>query len=312
MDFSKLKPIGHTYIKDDIIWCEHSGSGAEFIAEGGNVNITLIGKGFAECRVAIYINEKRVHDLLLNEREKRVNVELDVTSVIRIIKLSEAAPSVFGIVEIEADSISPTAKKPLLIEFIGDSITCGYGVDDEDREHGFSVAKEDFTKTYAYKTAAALNADYTVTAFSGYGIISGYTDNGEKNRESILPPFYPPAGLSSHPDVIVINLGTNDDSYCGDDTDRQAEFEEAYVDFLEQIRQTNPSVPIICTLGIMGSRLYKRIETAVKDFDNVYTLKFTEQIEADGYAADWHPSEATHQKAALQLIEFIKEISCTP
>lgn len=48
------------------------------------------------------------------------------------------------------------------MEFIGDSITCGYGVDDPDKEHHFKTATEDVTKAYAYKTALALNADYSM------------------------------------------------------------------------------------------------------------------------------------------------------
>ena len=73
------------------------------------------------------------------------------------------------------------------IEFIGDSITAGYGVDDEVKEHGFSTATEDVTKTYAYKTAAALQADYSIVAYSGHGIISGYTGDGEKNTGLLIP-----------------------------------------------------------------------------------------------------------------------------
>ena len=34
---------------------------------------------------------------------------------------------------------------------------------------------------------------------------------------------------------------------------------------------------------------------------------FDTQVEADGIAADWHPSEATHTKASQKLADFIKE-----
>ena len=53
-------------------------------------------------------------------------------------------------------------EKPLKIEVIGDSITCGYGVDDEDENHQFTTATEDVTKAYAYKTAKALDAEYSI------------------------------------------------------------------------------------------------------------------------------------------------------
>lgn len=40
----------------------------------------------------------------------------------------------------------------------------------------------------------------------------------------------------------------------------------------------------------------------------VYTMKFDVQQSSDGYGADWHPSEATHTKAADKLTAKIKEI----
>lgn len=40
----------------------------------------------------------------------------------------------------------------------------------------------------------------------------------------------------------------------------------------------------------------------------VFTMKFDAQNAADGIAADWHPSEKTHEKAAEKLVSEIKEI----
>ncbi|MGO4271005.1 hypothetical protein AB4Z22_14345 [Paenibacillus sp. TAF58] len=52
------------------------------------------------------------------------------------------------------------------------------------------ATRGDVTKTYAYKTAAALQADYSVVAYSGHGIVSGYTGNGEKNTGLLVPNNY--------------------------------------------------------------------------------------------------------------------------
>lgn len=76
------------------------------------------------------------------------------------------------------------------MEFIGDSITCGYGVDDEVAEHQFKTATEDVTRAYAYKTARMLNADYSMFSASGYGIITGYTEGDVKLEDQRLPQFY--------------------------------------------------------------------------------------------------------------------------
>lgn len=340
-----VRTIGRTQMLEDTLWMVHSGSGAEFSVTGTKVSITLkadsscIGNADGKTRIAIYVNGERVADEMVDKVEKTVTAfESDTAEscIIRVIKLSESANSTCGITKIEAvaaDDIQPTEPKEKLIEFIGDSITCGYGVDDEVKEHHFSTKTEDVTKTYAYKTAESLGTDYSMVSFSGYGIISGYTGDGEKKPSQTLPQYYDKLGFSygtymgkfspqnvtwdftkRQPDLIVINLGTNDSSYVLGKADRKEEYTAEYVEFLKKVREYNPDAAILCTLGIMGDDMYPAIEDAVERYQtetgdsNVYSFKFDVQSYSDGYAADWHPTEATHTKAATKLTAEIKEI----
>lgn len=243
----------------------------------------------------------------MDEREKDVVLfesESEETAEIKIVKLSECAMSNIGIrnLELNGGSIAPTEEKEHKIEFIGDSITCGYGVDDEDPTHSFSTATEDCTKAYAYKTAEKLDADYSLVSISGYGIISGYTANPENIVDNqTIPPYYETLGFCYNtfangerpsdiawdfakftPDCIVINLGTNDASYCNTQ-EKMDTFAAAYTEFLKTIRENNPDAKIFCTLGIMGANLYPSIEYAVYNYteetgdDNIvsYSLKIS-------------------------------------
>ncbi|MNV60859.1 Endoglucanase E precursor [compost metagenome] len=242
--------------------------------------------------------------------------------------------STIGIHGITVDSkegIKPTPDNVHKIEFVGDSITCGYGVDGENEQHSFSTSTEDVTKTYAYKAVQELQADYSMVSYSGYGIISGFTHNDQKLTSQLLPDYYEKVGKSDGkfdgvlepqsvswdfnkfiPDLIVINLGTNDDSYTKDDADKQAEYAEQYIEFLKMVRRNNANATILCTLGIMGDRLYPFLEQAVNDYTketgdaNLAAMKFDVQLTADGYGADWHPSVTPHSKAAEKLIPQIK------
>ena len=63
------------------------------------------------------------------------------------------------------------------IEFIGDSITCGYGIDTACEANTFSTTNENVNKAFSYLTAAALGADASFVSYSGHGLISGYTGN---------------------------------------------------------------------------------------------------------------------------------------
>lgn len=340
-----VKVLGRAKEQNNTLWLVHSGTGAEFSFVGTAATITLQADNThsfhkdTQARIAIYVNGERVVDDMVDEYEKSYTVFESETArecTIKVIKLSEAANSTVGISKIEVlsiDDIKPTENSHRFIEFIGDSITCGYGVDDEDKEHHFSTSTEDVTKAYAYKTAEALGADYSMVSFSGYGIISGYTGDGKKLPEAILPLYYDKLGFSygaymgsnypqdmtwdftkRQPDVIVINLGTNDNSYTQGEVEKEEEFISAYITFLKTVRGNNPKSTILCTLGIMGTELYPSVVQAVERYQsetgdtNVYTMDFDVQIPSDGYAANWHPTEKTYSKAAQKLAAEIQKI----
>ncbi len=338
-----VRTIGRTMQAKDSLWLVHSGTGCEFTFTGTKATVKLKpDSSFMNrnnrARVAIYVNGERVVDGMVDQIEKVYTVwESDTAQecTVRVVKLSEAPYSTIGISAIDVtcfDSIKPTADSGKLIEFVGDSITCGYGVDDLDASHHFSTTTEDASKTYAYKTAEKLGADYSLVSFSGYGIISGYSGDGQKKTEQLVPDYYDKMGnsggtylgdfvaqemywdFSKQPDVIVINLGTNDASYVKGDAAKKEEFTKAYAAFLKQVREKNPEATVFCTLGIMGADLYSCIEDAANRYiaetgdDKVYTMRFDTQNSADGIAADWHPSEKTHEKAAQKLVAKIKEV----
>lgn len=339
-----LKVLGRATFTEDTLWMVHSGSGAEFQFVGTKAVITFQGDSSAytgsgnQTHVGVWVNGECVADFMMDKKEKSVTVfESDSRQdcTITVVKLSESPSSTVGIKLIEAESeadIAPTPMKEHYIEFIGDSITCGYGVEDENKDHHFSTETENAAKTYAYKTAQALDADYSLVSFSGYGIISGYSGDGQKNGEQVLPKYYDKLGFSygnymgqipfdadwdfakRQPDLIVINLGTNDESYTGTDQARRDEFAEGYVAFLKQVREKNPNAMIFATLGIMGDGLYPSVQAAVEQYqaetgDNkVHAMRFTPQSMSDGIAADWHPSEKTHTKAAEKLTKEIRTV----
>ena len=144
------------------------------------------------------------------------------------------------------------------------------------------------------------------------GEVYDYTDTNFEQRRGIEPLSEWDFGGGS--DIVVINIGTNDYSYTGKDEDRQYEFYEAYYDFLGDVREHNPEADIVCTMGIMGAELFGQIEKAAEDYsadnsdEHIYTMKFDYQSEEDGYGGDYHPSVATHEKAARQLVNFLETL----
>ncbi|MDE7281722.1 MAG: GDSL family lipase, partial [Ruminiclostridium sp.] len=159
-DDKNVKMLGRTaFLDDDILYCAFSGTGIEFTFTGTKCSITVVGdsgstgsaNADSQARVGIYVDGERIIDDMVDHAEEVYNVidsDTEVTATVSLVKLSETANSIMGIKEIKVvgSEIKPTANKDMLIEFVGDSITCGYGVDDPDKDHHFSTKTEDITK----------------------------------------------------------------------------------------------------------------------------------------------------------------------
>ena len=335
-----VKLLGRTYKADDgSLWMGLSGTGAELEFTGSKLSVTLKGStdiADKTARGGVFVDNEKKEDICVGTAEQTVDIDgkgSEAVSV-RIIKLSECSASCCAITAIDAHGgqIKKAADKARRIEFVGDSITCGYGVDDYDLTHGFATATEDCTKAYAYKTAQALGADYSLVSYSGYGIVSGFTDSGVKNTSGLVPPYYDYYGFTENggfgssdpsqlkwdssafkPDVVVIFLGTNDISYTGYDEQRCGEFTQKYIEFLKQVRANNADAKIVCTLGTMGTVLFGGMQEAVRQYSqetgdsNVTTLELPVQdVTADGMTINGHPTEKTYDKVSALLADKIK------
>ena len=343
MKFSDVKHIGRTCEDNGLLWLGLSGSGIEFYATGKSAAITLVGDRTAtadwaekdRARHAIYVDGEKIVDECMTENEKTITLFDSAeakTAVVRVIKLSEAPMSLVAIKEIVADKITPTPEKKLRIEIIGDSITCGYGVDAKGELEDFTTATEDVTRAYSYKTVTALDADYSFVSYSGHGIISGYTGEGIKKETELVPPYYESFAFSrggtdsftafDHkwdfsrfvPDLVIINLGTNDASYCLDKEDRINEYIAEYEKFLGVVRSHNKNAVILCILGLMGQRLCPAVEKTVENYrknsgdTKIYSHRINDQNPENGYGANYHPTEKSHSIATDELLPKIKEI----
>lgn len=334
-----VRYIGRNLYSDNTAWLVQSGSAIEFTVTAKSAEITFVGdkyfKGIIDesPRYAVFVDGELLIDEVLMEKNKTISLfseDTDKTAVVKVIHLSEGMYATFGISEIKVNSssdtpITPAEKKNLQIEFIGDSLTCGYGVEGTENS-SFSTSTENFMKTYAYLACEALDADYSTECNSGYGILSGVTFDGTKDTEKIHPPIYCNYGIftpydvpwvfESHPnDIVVLNIGTNDASYTRSIPKLESEFKEEYIDFLKLIHENNPEAYIICTVGTIPVGTLMNVEkTAVEEFRKTTgwdKILFYESVQieiSDGYGSDKHPTEITQRKNAERLVQVIKGI----
>ena len=333
-DSSSVRLIGRTYRTADTTWLPQSGSAIEFQVTGRSITLELAGDNSVfnepdlQPRFAVLLNGSVILDDTLGEPKRTIEVfreDTEQTAVIEVIHLSEANQGELGIKKITVESsavnpLTPTENKAMCIEFIGDSITCGYGVEGKPGDTEFMTTTENFMRTFAYLTAQKLGADYSTIAFSGYGIVSGYTADGTKQEDMLIPPLYDYVSQSSRIpwnhkthdyDVIVINLGTNDNFYTENDPKRIEEFAEGYESFLSYVHQTHPESRVICMLGAMGGeQLFPSVEQAVKHVKETdgsdITALFLPKIDPASAGTDGHPNPADQQEIAAVLVEAIQ------
>jgi lysophospholipase L1-like esterase len=203
------------------------------------------------------------------------------------------------------------------VEFIGDSITAGYGNEAPGKEVHFSFATENAWLTWGAVAARALDAELSCEAISGIWL----QDNGKKaampaqwNKTMPFTPSAPWDFATWQADAVVVNLGTNDSSTKV--LIEQQKWHDAYIPFIASIRAAYPKAHIFLTIGSMGHGVENAIpkynaaiaeELAKAGDTKVHSLAIPNQrMDLDGIGADWHPSVKTHQKMADVITAAIK------
>ena len=115
---------------------------------------------------------------------------------------------------------------------------------------------------------------------------------------------------ANRPDIICINLGTNDTSLGNYDIDA---FELAYKKFLVHLRTLQPQAKIVMLTGPMlhGEALKdvtEVLDRLAETDDHYYRFDLSEQTGELGYGADHHPSAAQAARNGEELTAYLRTI----
>ncbi len=219
--------------------------------------------------------------------------------------------------------VTPTPLPKRKIEFIGNSITCGYGVEDTECTDHYIDETENHWLSYATLTSNALQAQHFSISRSGIGAYRNY-DGPATGSPDAMPQMYDLTLYHDstqrwdfhrwQPDVVCINLGTNDFSTPGYDVHR---YEQAYMALVKHVRSCYPQAGIVMMSGpMLGAEPNALVKTTLdkikkalnKQGDKlIFRFDFTPQDGSLGYGADYHPSAAQHRKMAQELTSFLRE-----
>ena len=244
----------------------------------------------------------------------------------------------------------PVEDKNLKIEFIGDSITSGEGIIGAKQEEDWISMWFSSTDNYTAMTAKELDAEYRVISQSGWGVLTSWDNNphynipeyyekvcgiltGENNKE--LGALNENNFNSWQPDIVVVNLGTNDggafqspewrDETTGE-THKQRlmedgtfhpkdleAFEGAIENFLVKIRKYNKKAQIVWAYGMIGIVMMPAIYRAVEAYKqktgdkqvSIFQLPKTTERSVGSRS---HPGKLSHEQTAEELSGYLKEL----
>lgn len=206
------------------------------------------------------------------------------------------------------------------IEFIGDSHTCGYGTEGKSAKEPFTPETENCNLAWGCIIARYFDADYTLIAHSGQGMVRNWGVPSESSdctmRDRLTRTFDMDETQqwdysSYRPDIVVIKLGTND--YSENISPSEEAFNEAYAEAIGKIRKAYGNVPVLCVAPSEYTVVYDNLRKLVADMQdpNLYCTALIPGIinwDSD-MGANFHPNHQGHRKLASAVIPYIATIT---
>lgn len=333
----------------DAVYFNWSGSGFAFRFSGTAASVRLLsGVNGEEPReqdfigyVGVYIDNipYEISRFAVNQKDGWYVAVENIPHgehTVYVVKETEAPHGRAAVLELECDGelLSPPVLPTKRIEFIGDSITCGYGNICSVNTSEFVTREENFSQTFAAVACRILGAVPTTVAVSGNGFFHTY----DCNTHNIIPELYKYTDKFLHEhcgqktekwdfakdkcDAVVVKLGQNDAQYCigadlptEDRTNeiikkRRKQFCNAAEDFLRDIRKYRPNTPMIL---IYESDMYLKDEVmsaAEKSDCNIHLLEISPKRPHESVGANGHFSVYTHTRVGMIVAQKLTDILC--
>lgn len=322
-DQGLLKTIGHAGFVGDDFQMDWTNAGFEITGTLSG-DVSIVAKRTDHPGMVNDIDGSYVDVIVDGGEPTRVKIPAGTDTIKLVSGLAEgkhtvqvtsATSAAFGSLSVSHVEFTGTldAPKPenskLHILAIGDSITAGFGVygkNGEASNFADQVEKNDGYYSYAAVVGRELDAKLCVVAKES-GRTSEMHDYVNKlNIRSGAPNW--DWSKDTH-DVVVINLGTNDE---GNGTAKETVLADAK-SLLDDMRAKNPNAEIIWVYGMMRKDYEDVYQTAVKYMNDkgdskVHLLEMEKNEE--GLAG--HPNKAAHAEYGKQLADYIRSLVNEP
>lgn len=312
---------GRRYAEGGRLFFNHCGASFKGVFEGTKLSFDLFSDAAERGRNA-YVRltvDGKTRRIRLPIGQKTLTVTLPQGKHdFELIKLTETANNSLGVAYLETDGkfLPYKEQTKLKIEFIGDSISTGFGVLAKEVYGEYKTKEQDVTKAFPYLTVRALSAEYRVIAAGGWGILKS------KYSPYAIPDFYDNIDLLRNrrkydgdfvPDLFVVTLGTNDFSYLSDLSEEKrkterAEVKAAFIAFLQRLLTRNKPVVLVYgffeypDLGAMTEEVWREMDSPLLSTLEVQSANVLNDVRAG------HPGKRCHRLAARRLAKAIQAL----
>lgn len=328
----RVKLIGRAEVTQAGIVPHTTASGIAFYSDcGGTIEMTIYGSDnlFDAQYFIVYVDGEIYNRVTLDHKRKGNEVTDTLVMAedleqgmhrIEILRETEEINAYCRFVDITLNgTMTPVAQAPMLIEFIGDSITTGYGAYPQTAQSALKQEsdhpiRQAGTKSYAYLTGQALGMDIQVCCTSGYGVEVGW--NGYTNLQEMYEYTAYHHDHSSDSakwsfertaDVVVINLGTNDSSARTRFGVTEAQVLAGIKNMMQLVREKNPDAKIVWVTGMMGTTFKNGTIANVEELGGADAGYYFCELPLGTSGGGGHPNEEEHAAAAQVLTEFLLE-----
>lgn len=307
----KIRLLGRAKVTADGTTVDHSAAGIEFQAfMSGELTVTVSSDEVAFFTV--YIDGKRLEERFeVRYGEKTLTLasfEGNYLHTVRLLKETESmnALSTFSEIRMTGYIVDAPDERDFFIEFIGDSLTCGYGnLGDSSSTAPGGPLWQNATQAYAFIASEKLGAEASIIACSGMGVDEGWRDYEAEEFYSALSYHRNTAEkfeFDKRPDLVVIHLGAND--YALDAP--KSSFIASCKSLIKCVRDGYESdVPIIWAYEPKEAEpewLKEMIDSLGGESAELYMLALSQNTAG----ANGHPTVDSHVEAADTLCDFIR------
>jgi hypothetical protein len=310
------------------------GSYIKFQFKGTSCEVFLKDENLYDQKnyISVELDGNYTGRIVLDSTKQSYVLAKDLIDTDHTILICKATESSIGYIEFSGilcnELVDLENKNGRLIEFIGNSITCGMGLDLSGIpcESGEWYDQHNAYLAYGPLSARALDADWLLSSVSGIGMTRYWNTTGPT-----MPDVYDDLYLSidsimtwnpenHNPALVSICLGQNDFS-DGEGPKPRAELDstdyaEDYIKFLKKIRKRYPDAQIACISSPMidgrkKKKLFSYLSAVVQymqEKENDAKIHLFEFKLTYNKGCSWHPSREDHLAISYELLPFYKKI----